>query len=219
MLESSALNHGSDFVTDNIDPTVEGPFTMINKVEQSGAQAIMMKFGKKVDGKAHVQAKVLAKKDASGNTGEVPAQDIQNDSEYLAQVGIGSPAQTLKLDFDTGSADLWVFSEELSSSVQTQAKASGHAIFNSSGSSTWKESPGQSWQIQHGDGSTASGNVGTDTLTVGGLTIQNQAIETAKQLSSQFQKGAGDGLLGLAFGSINTVQPVAVKTPVENMIS
>jgi hypothetical protein len=48
------------------------------------------------------------KKDASsGQEGQVSAADQQNDSEYLCQVSIGTPAQTLTLDFDTGSSDLW----------------------------------------------------------------------------------------------------------------
>lgn len=38
-------------------------------------------------------------------------------------------------------------------------------------------------------------------------------------MSAQFEQGAGDGLLGLAWGSINTVTPTPVATPVENMIS
>ena len=51
------------------------------------------------------------------------------------------------------------------------------------------------------------------------MTIENQTIELAKTLSSQFASGAGDGLLGLAFGSINTVTPGPAQTPVESLIA
>ena len=61
--------------------------------------------------------------------------------------------------------------------------------------------------------------MGTDVVNVGGLVIQNQAIELASTLSTQFQQDSSDGLLGLAWGSINTVTPNPVQTPVENMIS
>jgi len=77
---------------------------------------------------------------------------------------------------------------------------------------------GSSWKIKYGDGSTASGIVGTDNVNLGGLCVENQAIELASKLSSQFMKSAGDGLLGLAFGKINTVKPKGVTTPVENMV-
>lgn len=56
-------------------------------------------------------------------------------------------------------------------------------------------------------------------VNLGGIIIKNQSIELANTLSTQFQQDTSDGLLGLAFGSINTVQPQAVQTPVENMIS
>lgn len=38
-------------------------------------------------------------------------------------------------------------------------------------------------------------------------------------MADSFAQGTGDGLLGLAFGTINTVQPSQVATPVENMIT
>jgi Eukaryotic aspartyl protease len=78
---------------------------------------------------------------------------------------------------------------------------------------------GSTWQIQYGDQSSASGDVGTDTITIGNTTIKGQAIELANKMSAEFVSGAGDGLLGLAWGNINTVKPTRVQTPVENMIS
>ena len=56
-----------------IGPTIDGPYTMVNQVQQQGSQAILRKTGKSIGGKAHVKGHVLAKKDAtSGETGEVP---------------------------------------------------------------------------------------------------------------------------------------------------
>ena len=92
-----------------------------------------------------------------------------------------------------------MFSTLLDSSDQ-----SGHNIYDSSQSSTYQELSGYTWQIQYADGSGSSGVVGTDTVTIGGTTVQQQAVELANQVSSQFVQGSGDGLVGLAFGSINT---------------
>jgi hypothetical protein len=53
---------------DNISPTIEGPLCAVKKVGQAG------KFGhnKSVGGKARVHGHMLAKKDGSGQTGNVP---------------------------------------------------------------------------------------------------------------------------------------------------
>lgn len=112
-----------------------------------------------------------------------------------------------------------VWSTSLDQSTQSQGVQAGHTIFDPSKSSTWQDSQGSTWQISYGDQSSASGTVGTDVVTVGGLAIQNQAVEIANQISAQFVQSAGDGLLGLAWGSINTVQPTPVSTPVESMIA
>ena len=109
-----------------------------------------------------------------------------------------------------------LFSTLLPKSTPDLAK---HRIFDAARSTTFKPAPSSSWKITYGDDSSASGAVGTNVVRLGGLTIQAQAIELAAALSPQFTQGAGDGLLGLAFGSINTVQPKAVATPVENMIA
>jgi hypothetical protein len=90
-------------------------------------------------------------------------------------------------------------------------------------STTFQTAENKTWRIQYGDGSTASGTVGSDVLTMGGLKIMNQAIEVAEETSEQFDSIGLDGLLGLAFRKINTIQsegkPDPQPTPVDNMIT
>jgi aspergillopepsin I len=63
---------------------------------------------------------------------------------------------------------------------------------------------GYTWNIKYEDGSGASGTVGTDVVTVGGTSVSGQAVEIAMEVSSGFVSDTNiDGLLGLAFSSLN----------------
>jgi len=146
-------------------------------------------------------------KAAAISEGTVAATPTEYDSEYLCPVKIGTPGVTLNMDFDTGSSDLWVFSTELPSSEST-----GHTLYNPSKSSTAKLLSGYSWDISYGDGSGASGNVYTDTVSIGASTVTSQCVEPAQSVSSEFVSDTSDGLVGLAFDSINTVTPTSQKT-------
>lgn len=104
-------------------------------------------------------------------------------------------------------------------SVTLSQQHKNHTIFDSTRSSSFKSKEASIWRLTYGDGSSASGTVGHDDVHLGGVVVKGQAIELADSMSVHFARGAGDGLLGLAFGSINTVKPQAVKTSVENMLS
>ncbi|KAJ2902527.1 penicillopepsin [Zalerion maritima] len=149
---------------------------------------------------------------ATPGTGLVTATPEANDVEYLAPVNIGG--QTINLDFDSGSSDLWVFNTQLDA-----ASTTGHQVYDPSLSQSFQLMQDQSWTIQYGDGSGAAGNVGTDVVDIGGATVTAQAVELATAVSQSFvDDTANNGLLGLAFSSINTVQPQQQKTFFDNVM-
>ncbi|KAL8797240.1 MAG: hypothetical protein Q9182_007239 [Xanthomendoza sp. 2 TL-2023] len=135
----------------------------------------------------------------------------EGDASFLSPIKVGG--QPLMMNFDTGSSDLWVFSTSLKPQ-QTR----GHSVFDPSKSNTFKPLQGASWSITYGDKSSASGKVGTDTVDIGGAVVEGQAVELATAVSDSFVQDANsDGLVGLAFGTINTVKPQPQKTFFENV--
>ena len=71
------------------------------KVYKSGAQSYQQSLGKY---KANIPSYVSNA--AAAQSGSAVTTPEANDQEYLTPVMIGTPAQTLNLDFDTGSSDL-----------------------------------------------------------------------------------------------------------------
>lgn len=55
-----------------------------------------------------------------------------------------------------------------------------------------------------------------DSVEIGGIVVKDQTIQLATHESSSFQTGVIDGLLGLGFSSLASVQ--GTITPVDNMI-
>jgi aspergillopepsin I len=69
----------------------------------------------------------------------------------------------------------------------------------------------------YGDGSGSRGNVYTDNFTVGGLTVESQAVQTAQEVSTSFTaEDAMDGLVGMGFSTLNTVYPGSQLTFFDN---
>ncbi|KAF9139943.1 hypothetical protein BG015_001844 [Linnemannia schmuckeri] len=146
----------------------------------------------------------------AASAGRIPLINVHPDLEYFGPVSVGTPAQSFKLNFDTGSADIW-----FPSSTCTAAACRKHTRFNAAQSSTYQKD-GRQWSISYGDGSTASGFLGSDMIDVGGIQVR-QTIGLATAESAQFGSSPDDGLFGLGFSTIESVK--GVKTFLDNVIA
>ncbi|KAI0190507.1 secreted aspartic proteinase precursor [Xylaria flabelliformis] len=204
-----------------IGTTKNGSFT-VNQVanpsfKPHGAYQLAKAYNKygipMPEGLAKTVAKYNAAKKAKRDSGSAKTTPEQYDIQYLTPVQIGTPAQTLNLDFDSGSSDLWVFSTDTASS-----SVNGQTEYKPSSSSSSKKVSGATWSISYGDGSTSSGIVYHDVVNVGGVSFATQGVESAQKVSDQFaQDSDSDGLLGLAFSTLNTVTPKPEKTFFDNI--
>ncbi|KAG0246899.1 hypothetical protein BGX31_005387 [Mortierella sp. GBA43] len=132
--------------------------------------------------------------------------DVARDIQYYAEVEIGSNDQKFRLDFDTGSSDLWI----PDSTCQTR-----RVTFNRETSTSFKPVKGK-FQISYGDGSMVTGILGQDRVNLAGLVIENQTIGLATVESTSFSNDVVDGILGLGYNSICSVP--GTLTPMDNLI-
>ncbi|XP_053884749.1 cathepsin E [Malaclemys terrapin pileata] len=136
------------------------------------------------------------------------------DMEYFGQISIGTPPQNFTVLFDTGSSNLWV------PSIYCVSKACAvHSRFHPSDSSTYSE-VGTPFSIQYGTGS-LSGIIGSDQVTVEGITVSNQQFaESVSEPGNTFLDAEFDGILGLAYPSlaVDGVTPVFDNMMAQNLV-
>lgn len=93
-----------------------------------------------------------------------------------------------------------------------------HHLYDPSKSKTASKLVGQTFDIQYGDKSHASGPVFTDVMDIGGATVYNQAIGLPSKIAASLAEDkTSDGLVGLAMTKLNTIRPRKQKTFFENL--
>ncbi|XP_076853552.1 gastricsin-like [Brachyhypopomus gauderio] len=120
------------------------------------------------------------------------------DSSYYGVISVGTPPQSFKVLFDTGSSNLWVDSIY----CNTQA-CTTHTQFNPQESSTYR-STSETFYLPYGAGS-LNGVFGYDTVTLSGISVSGQEIGLSTNEPGQnFVVAQFDGILGLAYPSLSS---------------
>ena len=125
---------------------------------------------------------------------------------YTCIVGVGD--QSFTLQFDSGSADLWIPAPETA-----RENAGAHTFYEPSSSASVLT--GATWSQSYDGGYAASGVVYTDTVTFGNIILQNQPLEIVTKTT---MVAPVNGMIGLSLG-INGILPRGVPTFLESVYS
>ncbi|CAK9078579.1 unnamed protein product [Durusdinium trenchii] len=134
----------------------------------------------------------------------------QDDAVYYGVIGLGRPAQQFRVVFDTGSANLWVPSEECVNCDSMKI----HNKFDGPSSSTYEHSR-FAVELAYATGS-CKGFLARDRLNFGNATVEKVPFVEVFQVSAPFPASDFDGIFGLGFAGLAT--PPGLVTPLDLML-
>ncbi|CEP14007.1 hypothetical protein [Parasitella parasitica] len=138
------------------------------------------------------------------------------DVEYIGRVYIGNPPQEFHLNFDTGSAEIWVPASDC-------RRCGGRRRYEPNCSKTFhskaSDQDSSAWQVRYGDGSSVSGVIGHDKITIGNdISLEDYPFGIAKEQAHGFVVDPFlDGVFGLAFPAISAIDNMTSTTFVQNL--
>ncbi|KAI6081483.1 acid protease [Hypoxylon rubiginosum] len=112
---------------------------------------------------------------------------------YFATCSVGTPAQNLTLQLDTGSSDIWVPSSSASVCEQASDDGCTFGSFDSSKSTSFTVVGEDAFSISYVDGSSSTGDYITDTFQIGGATLDNMTMGLGRKTDIPY------GLVGVGY--------------------
>ncbi|XP_054918716.1 lysosomal aspartic protease-like isoform X2 [Dermacentor andersoni] len=133
------------------------------------------------------------------------------DMRYVGVVTLGTPPQSFKVIFDTGSSNLWVPSSKC---VDSNIGCRGRSKYDKDASSTYKKN-GRRFKMRYESG-LVRGTLSRDDLGVAGVSVRGQLFgEVTHTTGDVFKVVAFDGIFGLGYPDISEKD---VVPPFDNML-
>jgi len=147
--------------------------------------------------------------DVEGVPGAIVINDFQ-DAQYYGTVSVGTPAQDVRVVYDTGSSNLWV-------NNQKPWLFSSHKYYDHSKSSSYTAND-TAFHIQYGSGP-VSGKYSADTIQIGTNQISGYTfaeVDNTKGLGPAWRVGHFDGICGMGWDDISVDH---VETPLRALVN
>lgn len=132
------------------------------------------------------------------------------DEQYYGEISVGTPPQTIRVVYDTGSPNLWVPDPSVGG-IFSRKKT-----YDPSKSSTYVKN-GTAFAINYAQGP-VSGYYVKDTVTFGPISVPSYtfaAVNVTKGLGAGYTIGAFDGICGFSLPDISTD---GVQTPLQALV-
>eukprot|EP00696_Hemimastix_kukwesjijk_P019857 gnl/Hemi2/9263_TR3231_c0_g1_i1.p1 gnl/Hemi2/9263_TR3231_c0_g1~~gnl/Hemi2/9263_TR3231_c0_g1_i1.p1 ORF type:complete len:408 (-),score=134.64 gnl/Hemi2/9263_TR3231_c0_g1_i1:128-1351(-) len=118
------------------------------------------------------------------------------DTQFFGKICIGTPCKPFTVIFDTGSADMWLYSK-----LCLQPGCQQHHQYDHTESITYTPD-GRALMIKYGSGS-INGFISNDVVQVGQLQMQQSFIEVSDVNGKAITKARADGIVGMAFPTLS----------------
>jgi hypothetical protein len=125
---------------------------------------------------SHAEAQQLARRTpllrrAASGTVSAALGNAEEAGLYFANISIGTPAQVLQVQIDTGSSDVWVPASTATLCEDESEGGCEGGSFDHSASSTFVDIEEGGFNISYVDGTGSAGDYFQDTFSIGGSTI------------------------------------------------
>ncbi|KAH8821654.1 aspartic proteinase precursor [Xylogone sp. PMI_703] len=128
---------------------------------------------------------------------------------YIANATVGTPAQAVRLQIDTGSSDLWFNTPSSQECQSRRSPCSLTGTYEANSSSTYSY-VASDFNITYADGTGASGDYATDNFTIGGISL------ASLQFGIGYRSTIGQGILGVGYALLET-QVASGRGPYNNL--